>query len=108
MSASLFIFAINPILVHFSQALIGKHRGEVRACADDIGICLQDFRSLKLTYIVFDFAKIVSGMNLKPNKCNITPLNQVDRHFQDCVRGRISFPSGSKIASQNGIVLWLI
>lgn len=53
MSATLFISAINPFLAHFDEALRGKHYGEVRACADDVGICLMDFQSLRVANIVF-------------------------------------------------------
>ena len=83
LSATLFLFAINPFLVHFEQALQGKYNGEVRACADDIGICLSDFRSLKVVFKVFECAKDFANLNLKPIKCNIIPLNQIDPLFDN-------------------------
>ena len=75
MSATLFILAIDPFLIHFEQALSGKYEGIVRACADDVGIALADFRSLEVVEKVFHFAKECANMCLKPKKCNIIPLN---------------------------------
>ena len=81
-SATLFLFAINPFLLHFEEALKGNNYAEVRACADDIGICFRDFRGLKVAHLVFACAQSFSGMNLKPKKCNIVPLNFPDSaHF---------------------------
>ena len=68
MSASLFIFAIIPFLIHFEKILVGKYYGVVRACADDIGLCLTDFRSLGKVHSVFQAAKTLSGLTLKPKK----------------------------------------
>ena len=51
--APLFLFAINPFLIHFEEALKGHYFGEVRACADDLGICFKDFRGLRIAHLVF-------------------------------------------------------
>ena len=75
MSATLFIFAINPFLLHFEEILEKDKLGIVRACADDIGISLHDFRSLANVSIVFECAKRLANLNLKPPKCHIVPLN---------------------------------
>ena len=83
LSATLFLFAIDPFLVHFEAALQGKYEGEVRACADDIGVCLGDFRTLKVVLKVFECAKKYASMILKPAKCNIISLNQIDPLFED-------------------------
>jgi hypothetical protein len=47
-----------------------------------------DFRALVLVKIVFDFAKELSGINLKPTKCNLIPLNQVDPNCEDDIKER--------------------
>ena len=82
MSATLFILAADPFLIHFEQAFSGKYEGIVRACADDVGIALADFRSLKVVEKVFRFAKECANMCLKPKKCNLIPLNQIDPLFE--------------------------
>jgi len=83
LSATLFLFAIDPFLVHFEIALKGKYNGEVRACADDVGLCLGDFRTLKVVFKVFKCAQDFANLILKPVKCNIVPLNQIDPLFED-------------------------
>ena len=78
LSATLSIFAINPFLIHFHSLLSPKGLGIVRACADDIGICLQNlqnYKTLTLAHEVFQEAKKLANLNLKPTKCNVIPLN---------------------------------
>ena len=44
--AFLFNNAIDPFLASFDNALRSRHAGIVRACADDIGIVLKQFKHL--------------------------------------------------------------
>ena len=83
MSATLFLLVINPFLLHFEEALVGKYEGIVRACADDIGVCLKDYRSLKALHRVFSFAKQIANLTLKPSKCNTIPLNLIEPSIGD-------------------------
>ena len=53
--------------------VLGK--GEVRACADDIGIVLKRLSSLKSVFRLFCMFEKVSGLALKPPKCVIIPLS---------------------------------
>ena len=46
-SATLFILCVDPFLHHFELSLVPKDKGMIRACADDIGAALSDFRVLK-------------------------------------------------------------
>ena len=77
MSATLFLFAIDPFLVHFEQSLSRKYEGAIRVCADDIGAALADYRALKALERVFACAKRFANLTLKPAKCNVIPLNQI-------------------------------
>ncbi len=75
LSATLFLMCINPFLIHFESSLNRVDGGIVRACADDIGASISRLVHLKKLFIVFEFAKSVSNMHLKPKKCNIIPTN---------------------------------
>ena len=100
-SATLFLFAINPFLLHFEEALKGKFFGEVRACADDLGICFKDFPGLQIAHHVFACAQSLSGMNLKPKKCNTVPLNLFEpAHCAQDVAGARAHGSEEKLGSQ--------
>ena len=46
MSATLFLFAINPFLIHFDSLLSPLSIGVVRACADDIGTSFKRSQSI--------------------------------------------------------------
>ena len=66
MSAALFLLCVNPFLIHFEVILARQRAGEVRACADDIGASLTDFRELRLLFTVFDLAEKIANLKLKP------------------------------------------
>ena len=89
LSATLFLFCINPFLVHFEAAMCGRFEAHVRACADDVGIVFADFRSLKVAYKVFNCAKMYANLCLGPSKCNVIPLNPVDPLQHDGERERV-------------------
>ena len=88
MSATIFLFAVSPSLVHFDQSLARSQGGIVRACADDIGICLKNYSSLKNMHIVFGFASELALLTLKPSKCVIVPLNPLNPLEEDGERER--------------------
>ena len=73
LSGLLFAWVIQPMLWAI-EALIDRPRLAVsRACADDLGAVLADFRTLPLLEL-FETMATVSGLHLKPRKCQIVPL----------------------------------
>ena len=75
LSATLFVMCINPFLIHFERSLVPHNLGIVRVCADDIGAALFDFRTLAKLQRVFELAKDIANLTLKPIKCNIIPTS---------------------------------
>ena len=60
---------------HVLRHLEAPGLGQVRACADDVGMALRSLRSLKTVRYWFDRFQKVSGLVLKPPKCVIVLLN---------------------------------
>ena len=56
------------------RALRNAHAGIARACADDIGASLRGLYHLKILQPIFQCAKEIAGLNLKPSKCVLVPL----------------------------------
>jgi len=73
-SAFLFNNALDPFLARIHCILREKNRGIVRACADDIGICLGRLKHLQLIAPIFSSALELAGLKLKPVKCVLVPL----------------------------------
>ena len=75
---SAFIFnMILDLFLHAFWQVITKHgRGMVRACADDIGAALTSYKYLMHLFPIFDIAEQVSGLTLKPTKCNVVPTSE--------------------------------
>ena len=104
LSATLFLMCVNPFLLHFDLTLNRSELGVVRACADDIGAALADYKYLKLIFNVFSLAGQVANLNLKPKKCNIIPLNVVldeslKLFFQNWLKDNIPDWSDFKVVS---------
>jgi len=77
-SAFLFNNALDPFLCKIHCILREKNMGIVRACADDIGICLGRLKHLQLIAPIFSSALKLAGLKLKPPKCVIVPLCMLD------------------------------
>ena len=75
LSGSLFAIAMDPILRLMQQKIEARALGHVRACADDIGIVLRSIASLSELAPIFGLALHATGLDLKPSKCNIVPLD---------------------------------
>ena len=69
LSGTLFILAINPLLEMLNSALPSETEATIVACADDIGIALQDLRSSRLVDSQFVVFEQLSALTLKPSKC---------------------------------------
>ena len=69
MSGTLFMLAINPLLEMPHSALPSETEATLVACADDIGIALQDLRSSRLVDAQFVVFEQISALTLKPSKC---------------------------------------
>jgi hypothetical protein len=81
-SAFLFDVCIDPFLAALQHHIADRGRGIIRACADDIGAALADFRFLKYCYPVFVEAEKCAGLSLKPVKCVIVPTSHtLDVHI---------------------------
>jgi hypothetical protein len=75
LSATLFLMCIDPFLNNFEFELKPNKGGIVCACADDIGAALSNYTFLKSLFRIFQTAREISNMQLKPGKCNIIPTN---------------------------------
>ena len=71
LSGSLFVVTIDPLLALFKKKLEDTGLGRVRTCADDIGIALRELRHLGVIFELFHWFRKVSGLALKPRKCNM-------------------------------------
>ena len=69
-----FAIAIDPVLRNFDDVVVKKGLGTVLACADDIGAALHHIDTLIDIKGIFDEAKAVSNLTLKPTKCIVVPL----------------------------------
>ena len=75
LSGSLFVLAIDPLLVVFKQHLEALGLAKVRACADDIGMAIRSLKTLAVIKHWFDRFENASGLVLIPPKCVIILLN---------------------------------
>lgn len=73
LSATLFVMCINPFLEHMDQSVVARNLGVIRACADDIGAALKSFQYLRKLALVFEWAKNIANLTLKPAKCKLIP-----------------------------------
>ena len=55
----------------------------MRACADDIGICLTRLKHLQGIYPIFKSAEELAGLKLKPPKCVIVPLCELSNRVKN-------------------------
>ena len=85
LSGSLFAIAMDPVLRLMLQKIEQRDLGHVRACADDIGIVLRSLSSLSVLAPIFNLTVLASGLDLKPAKCNIVPLD----HMSNDIKQRI-------------------
>jgi len=68
LSGSLFVLAMDPLLVLFDQYVIRTGMGHVHACADDIGTFLYELKNIGVLQTLFERFRCVSGLTLKPKK----------------------------------------
>jgi len=73
LSGSLFVLAIDPLLVMFERHVVQPGFGIVAACADDIGAFLDRLEHLPKVQELFRKFEGASGLALKPIKCVIVP-----------------------------------
>ena len=72
-SAFLFNNALDPFLCAFNSALGHGNYGIVRACADDITFALSRLKHLHDLKPIYDSARLLAGLALKPPKCCVVP-----------------------------------
>jgi len=65
----LFNFAIDPLLWILQKTIVLPSLGKALACADDIGVALQELIQLIALASTFELFEKVSGLKLKPRKC---------------------------------------
>lgn len=78
LSGMLFCVAIDPFL-RAGVVALAKHRGVLRACADDMGAILRRLSHLRALHPVFEDAAKVVGLEARPDKCVLVPLERVPR-----------------------------
>ena len=82
LSGSLFAIALDPVLSLMNKKIEQRDLGHVRACADDIGIVLRSLSSLTVLFPIFNSTVLASGLDLKPAKCNIVPLDRMNNDIK--------------------------
>ena len=88
LSGMLFAFAIDPVLRRFEGEVCAAGKGEVKACADDIGAALRSIVGLKVAKSIFDDAAEATNLRLKPAKCVLVPSGaRLDRRLLARIKG---------------------
>ena len=82
-SAFLFNNSLDPFLNLLNNTLREANRGISRACADDIGLCLSRLKHMQLLFPIFESAKKLAGLTLKPQKCIIVPLCELSEKVKN-------------------------
>ena len=72
LSGMLFTICLDPFLIWLNAVI--KDDALLRACADDLGAALGKLEVLCRVEPVFQVAKDIAGLTLKPSKCVIVPL----------------------------------
>ena len=72
-SGSLFVLAINPLLIALQGVPPNNQQVVVTACADDIGIVLQELCSASRVAELFAVLEKQPALQLKAAKCVIVP-----------------------------------
>ena len=65
LSGSLFVMAIDPLLLIFKKISSAM----LRVCADDVGAALRRLESITLAEVWFDKFRKASNLTLKPKTC---------------------------------------
>ena len=78
LSGSLFIIAINPLLLALRQLSPDCSRMVLTACADDIGIVLRSIELAPQIAALFDKFAALATLKLKAEKCVIVPVAIAD------------------------------
>ena len=86
LSGTIFVLAIDPFLQAFDKSIVQLGKGEVGACADDVGASLATIISLVDLFGIFEIARCVAGLSLNTKTCVIVPLLCV---FTDELRNSI-------------------
>ena len=58
--------------------IVDRNLGQTRACAGDIGGALRDIQSFLVLYQIFMKAELLALLKLKPKKCVLIPLVELD------------------------------
>ena len=89
------------------KAIREGNKGIVRACADDIGICLARLKHLQVISPIFILAEELAGLKLKPVKCVIVPLCELsERVRNDIVKWlQRNLPAWEKFAIEDATKL---
>ena len=77
LSGSLFVIAVDPLLHMFSICLENSSLARARACADDIGLAIHEFKHLPIVETKISDFECVSGLQSKAVRCNIS-LNSLN------------------------------
>ena len=73
MSGMLFDCAIDPFICAFEEKIVCTGEGEIGVCTDDVGAALAGFEVLPKMHDIFEQARHVAGLSLKPAKCVLVP-----------------------------------
>ena len=65
------MIVIDPLLCMFKKHIEDKGLGVIRACADDVGVALKNFRDIVFFNAQFDKFSKMSGLCLNPKRCVI-------------------------------------
>ena len=83
LSGSLFVMLMDPLLFSFQHFVVSQGLGNVYACADDIGMSLLRANTLHIVHKLFEQVRKASGLTLKPRKCIVIILVELERAYED-------------------------
>eukprot|EP00973_Karenia_brevis_P065645 9125462-Karenia_brevis.AAC.1 len=68
---------MEPFCVLFHNEIVSQSLGQIRLCADDIGMVLKSWHTLIAVHRIFICARLAACLRLGYKKCFIVPVSQL-------------------------------
>ena len=112
-SSVLFLLGANPFVDLFKYLSDGPSLSVTRVCADDFGSALAALRTVKIQASIFNLAKRVTGLKLKPSKCvlivSCVPLSKgLESSIRNWLREHVPELVDFKIKSSGKYLGWIL
>ena len=90
LSGLIFVLVLDPLLNVFSSRIDSRGLAVTRACADDIGAAIADFKALAEYEKWFSLMSKIAGLCLKPKKCVLIPTaSKLSLHLKSRFRDEL-------------------